>query len=78
MSLKMERIYWVQTSRVQASSRPESKRPESKYPDAQSPGVQSPSVQASRVQPSNLSEFKHPDRESRVQLFGYAIKKRRR
>ena len=73
MLLKMERISWLQRSRVQASTRPESKRPV----------VQSPRVQSSRVQVSILpeskslepkcSESKRPDHTPRVQLFRYAF-----
>ena len=64
MLLKMERISWLQWSRVQAYGRPESKSPDSKRPVVQSQGssrpeskcpvVQSPriQVQESRVQAS--------------------------
>ena len=45
MFLKMERISWLQGSRVQVSSSPESKRL----------GVQSPSVQLSRVSKSPVA-----------------------
>ena len=54
MSLKMERIFWiqgsrveasrVQASRIEASSRPGFKSPNSKRPDSKHPGLQSPSV----------------------------------
>ena len=69
MSLKIDKIFWVQRSRVQASSRTESKRSEAQKskrpvvqsPDVQSPSVQSPSVQASRVQASRCPESKRPE-----------------
>ena len=73
MLLKMERVSWLQGSRVQASSRPESKRPV----------VQSPKVQSSRVQVSfrpeskspepKCPESKRPDHTPSVQIFRYAF-----
>ena len=78
MLLKMERISWLQGSRVQGSNHPGSKRL----------GVQSSSVQSSRVQESRVQassrpeskspgskspESKRPDHTLRVQLFRYAF-----
>ena len=57
MSLKMDRIFWVQGSR---SNRPESAHPESNHPVVQSPSVQSPNVQSPNVRSPNFQRPAFP------------------
>ena len=73
MLLKIERISWLQGSRVQAFSRPGSKRTVVQSPESKRLVVQSPRVQSSRVQESCRPESKSPDQTLRVQFFWYAL-----
>ena len=73
MTLKTERISWLQGSRVQASN-----HPESELPDDHSRSVQNPSVQASRIQATSRPDFKRPEsmspnNASRIQFFQYVF-----
>ena len=73
MFLKMERISWLQGSRVQASSRPESKRPVVQSPRVQSSRVQASSRPESKSPEPKCPESKRPDHTPRVQLFRYTF-----
>ena len=73
MTLKTERISWLQGSRVQAFN-----HPESELPDDHSRSVQNPSVQASRIQAASRPDSKRPEsmpqnNASRIQFFQYVF-----
>ena len=73
MLLKMERVSWLQVSRVQASSRPESKRAVVQSPKVQSSRVQVSSRPESKSPEPKCPESKRPDHTPRVQLFRYTF-----
>ena len=64
----MERMSWLEESRVQAPS-----RPEPKFPGVQSFRVQVSSCPESKSPESKNPESKRSDRTSRVELFWYGF-----